>query len=293
MKSPENKGNARNLRSFLVASRYIDPGSDRSISRNAGLDVALPHNAGPLKPKSGPSSSRINSLALHALKRVSDSDDFVGQLIAASLSPNPNALPNLVGSIHKFDLAPHDLVFGAVPAALRSMGDDWLNDAMSWVSVSVASSRLQSVLTDYDLRSVGYQPNPVRALILVPKDDDHAISAIILQKRLQVLGHFADLILDATPEDIISSPMLGEYDIVALSVNQTNAIKGAQTLSDILSKTVPNTPRLLGGYVVTQPLPDHLQFDLLSNDIVDALGRLGFSNAKDRPSAKMRKSDKR
>ncbi|MEO1562179.1 MAG: hypothetical protein AAFR98_01985, partial [Pseudomonadota bacterium] len=278
MKQTQKVAKPRKLRSFLVTL----PEDRLRRARISGSETHCMSALSATKEERTLQKNRltgIGRLAKQALKRVAISDDIVRQLIDAGLNDDPKVLREVSNALQKAGLSKSDLVTKAIPAALHAMGEEWVFDRMSWVDVSIASSRLQALISEIQIRQIADTPAPGRILILVPEGEDHTAVASLLQKRFEILGHFSEVILGATVSHLTEHAALNRFDLIAMSASHGDAVPALVRLANKIRELAPETVIALGGHIITLPLPAELNVDIVTNDLTLVLEKAGLPGA--------------
>ncbi|MEO0342645.1 MAG: hypothetical protein AAF198_04335 [Pseudomonadota bacterium] len=216
----------------------------------------------------------LSSLAREALRRVirppTDFSNVSERLLKASIDSS-SALDSLLVELRGLGLEESELVVTHIPEALDQLGHDWHQDRRSWIEVSIASARLQAVVSASFLPMKTAPAAPGTVLILVPRGEDHTIGPAILQKRLLEMGYFADLLVDATESAIQDNCDLHSVDIVLVSAYRPESLQLAVDLAAFSKSHDPALPCVLGGGITAFDIIKPQEFDLLTNDLDKAL----------------------
>ena len=95
-------------------------------------------------------------------------EEIVESFVTAALSGTERAFDALLAHFRKTRISYAMLADIYIPEAARRMGDDWLNDQLSWLDVSIATARLQSLV-----REIG-------AAWTADQADSHSLGAVLL-----------------------------------------------------------------------------------------------------------------
>lgn len=143
-----------------------------------------------------------------------------------------------------------------VPEAARSMGQMWMDDEADFASVTVASMRLQALLSlasSESLHVVRPVNNTVSALIVVPLGEQHTLGTFILAAQLRRLGADVDLSFCETSTDFVSRVFTQQPDMILFTASGRATLETVGQLVLNLSKALPTSPLcVLGGAFVEE-----------------------------------------
>ncbi len=180
--------------------------------------------------------------------------DIVDSLVAASLSGTERAFDTLLSHFRKTRVTPAMLLDIYIPEAARQMGDAWLNDEVSWLDVSIATARLQSLLREVgaawaadqaDISSHGV------VLLLVPEGEQHTLGPMVAMAQLRRLG--ISVCLRFAPHHRELTGLLSEkaFDAILISLATDTRIDAATVLVRFLRTLSGKLPPIIvGGPVV-------------------------------------------
>jgi methylmalonyl-CoA mutase cobalamin-binding subunit len=164
-----------------------------------------------------------------------------------------------------------------IPELARRLGAEWMDDALSFVQVSLATARIQALL-----RAIGCAwsadaaaPGADRAIALVvPEGEQHSLGALVLLGQLRRLGVTVRLALGPAPGDVAEILRTGRMDGVFISVAGTAKLANVRKLvQEIRRSGPPGLPIVVGGTVVQTDieLAQGLGVDLVTSDLRVAL----------------------
>lgn len=115
--------------------------------------------------------------------------------------------------------APLPLKLAFLESVARSLGDDWCNDASSFLDVTMAMGRLQLALRQVMLASTARRRPHAQgsALVTVPPGEEHQFAQCIIEELFRARGWSTDLYCPSSQADMIERIDEGGYDIVCLS----------------------------------------------------------------------------
>jgi MerR family transcriptional regulator, light-induced transcriptional regulator len=222
---------------------------------------------GRLGPDKSPSLSSLDKIAVRALSEVAlkarvlkDDPDprAIEMLFDAAIGPDPLACRSVAKLLVSKGVAPERICDIYIPAIARRMGDDWCTDELSFSSITIGTARLQ-----YLLRELGpSNADEVRwddesetqsVLLLVARDADHTLGAMVLATQLRRRGFSVKLSIGEDAEHLMTTLSDGKFDAIFLSACQTDDLEALRGLvENIRMSLTSSAPIILGGYIVEQ-----------------------------------------
>jgi len=240
------------------------------------------------KRAKGPATARLKTsqgvsyLATAALlqlsKKSGDRTAFRDALIEASLSDDHEAVSEVFRRLREAGLSDRAILFDLIPFAVDTLGEHWMKDVMSWSEVTVATARLQTFVRNKDLLHGPAFENSGRVLIIVPTGENHSFGASILEKRIAALGHYAELSIDNTPEEIVSEYDINNFDLIALSAYRPESLPFVMDAVRAIKEIRPTIPCVMGGRITDYGVSQVPDIALVTNDLHEALKLAGLSS---------------
>ena len=139
-----------------------------------------------------------------------------------------------------------------IPHIARQMGDAWCVDEMSFASVTIGVSRLQSLLRDLGPEwraDNAVNPESGVALIVVALDEYHTLGAMVLAGRLRRQGLSVQLQLGLKPADLRRTLAVPKFDAVLISASAGEDLDSLRLLVEAIqtSQRLRQTPIVIGG----------------------------------------------
>jgi MerR family transcriptional regulator, light-induced transcriptional regulator len=209
-------------------------------------------------------------------------DSFLDRLVAAAISPDPQAIRVLVTEFRQAVILPDRIADDYIPAAARKLGAMWLTDNLSFATVSIGSSRLASLLRDLGQGNGNDLGPGARSslLVIVPPGENHTLGAMVMASQLRRLGHTVSLQLSPALQDLAAMLDRDDLDGVLISVGQRNSADVcAMLIKTLRSVHKKRLPIVIGG-ALAEAEPDILaacDADLITNDPGRALAFLGLA----------------
>ncbi|WP_157727476.1 cobalamin-dependent protein [Stappia sp. ES.058] len=108
---------------------------------------------------------------------------------------------------------------GTLEAVAREIGDDWSDDATSFLDVTIAMGRLQCVMRRICQQERAMRPETMngRCLLLIPSQESHTFGVCILEELLRTLGWETELIRVESIDFLEKRLDKAQVDIVCFS----------------------------------------------------------------------------
>jgi MerR family transcriptional regulator, light-induced transcriptional regulator len=148
--------------------------------------------------------------------------DLLAAFRLAAIDESPAALEVFLRDLVRQKVSAASVADLYIPALARQLGDDWLEDRVSFMEVTLASSRMQAML-----RAIGAAwtadlagpRHPATLLLIVPAHEQHTLGAMVLLGQLRRMG--VSVRLSVAPETAELRGLLsaGQYDAVLISAS--------------------------------------------------------------------------
>ncbi|MFN7004664.1 MAG: B12-binding domain-containing protein [Roseinatronobacter sp.] len=230
-------------------------------------------------------------VALLAARRSADDmvlrPDLLETLVDAAMSDHQAAMSDVMAELvrRKVSLASVSDVY--IPAAAARLGDDWMDDRISFSDVSLATSRLQSLLRAISAAWSDDIAGADRAapclLLCVMPGEQHTLGAMVLMGQLRRSGVSVRLSLGLDREGLAAFFDTMRFDGVLVSASEgTSIAKLAGFVQMLRALGHFGLPVVIGGGVVRRGGDlSAAGADAVAGDIGQALMACGLRNWKD------------
>ncbi|KIT14891.1 hypothetical protein [Jannaschia aquimarina] len=109
-----------------------------------------------------------------------------------------------------------DRLLDAIAPAAADLGDDWMQDRLSFVDVSIGSSRLQDALRQLAGQTMRRAAGPAIP-ILVPPWEQHVLAAHLAALRLARRGRRAPVLTGLSPAQAAAMPVVRQAPAILVS----------------------------------------------------------------------------
>lgn len=227
------------------------------------------------------------ALAVVAARKVSGQRKIDPELLSMMrhclLNGERTACEVTVNAMSDAGVAKDEIADLYIPALARQLGEEWCDDAISFVDVTIGTSKLQALLRELgpDWRADRHSaPDAPSALVLVGSGEDHTLGAQVLAGRLRRDGFSVKVRLSADAPEIVETLERTRFDAVFISASGSLPTEAIRKLVDIVKNNSTNlTPVIVGG-----PLGGHIDVvkaqsgaDLVTSDIEEALHFCGLN----------------
>lgn len=173
-----------------------------------------------------------------------------------------------------------------IPAIARSMGEQWCSDELGFASVTIGTSRLQSMLRQLGPAWAGdvmADPDAPTILVVVAADVYHTLGAMVLAGQLRRKGISVRVMLGATPPEVAAQTALLKFDAVFISASCGETLESLRKIVESVSQdSAKATPVVVGGTILTDA-PDAKTLtgaDFATNDPDEALALCGLNETQ-------------
>ncbi|MGR3490917.1 MAG: cobalamin B12-binding domain-containing protein [Shimia sp.] len=204
--------------------------------------------------------------------------DLFDELLSAIETRDQDIVDRTV-QVLRGSLSDADIVDTYIPAAARHFGELWCTDGMSFVDVTIGTSKLQAMLTDLRTRRVATQMAPI-VLVVTPRDAHHTLGSSIVADQLRRLGVAVRVGLDFDQQDLANLLETHEFDAVFISASSDQRLEPIRALVDVVhSQSATPPPVILGGTVLEQAteIAALTGADHLTSNVKEALQLCGLT----------------
>ncbi|MEO1641587.1 MAG: cobalamin-dependent protein [Pseudomonadota bacterium] len=206
--------------------------------------------------------------------------DVIALLEDAALSPDAGGVQRSVSDALALGARPDDLADFYIPAIARAMGDRWCEDQMSFASVTIGVSRLQTMLHILGPQwraERAISPTAPAIMLVVPEDAHHTLGAMILSGQLRRRGFSVRLVLGAKPAEIAQRVCRTTFDAVFVSAARGQTLDSLRQIIENIKTVADNPPPIVvGGSIL----------DVQS--VADILALTGADHATGKPDEALR-----
>ncbi len=209
-------------------------------------------------------------------------DEVVESFITAALSGTERAFDALLAHFRKTRISYAMLADTYIPEAARRMGDAWLDDQLSWLDVSIATARLQSLVREISAAWTADQADSLSlgaVLLLVPEGEQHTLGPMVVMGQLRRLGISVCLRMGIGHRELSNLLDHRQFDGILISVaTEVRLQSAAMLIRSIRTMRKKLPPIIVGGPIVLEnpKLADSAGADYNCSDISSAMEAIGL-----------------
>lgn len=231
----------------------------------------------------------VDSLALSVISKINDGPGRrrnrrieVGTriLLTALVEDTVFDQEQVQRNLEAFRICPADIIDYCIPDAAAKLGDDWVNDRLSFAKVTVCSARLYGLCKLVGREWDGARAHPVALNILLAtvQREDHIVGVAVLTEKLRRRGHSVKVLQNTTASEIAKVLREDQFDGLFISASSLTTLEYAKEAIRTLRKRNIATPLILGGAVLgIEGKLEDIGADLVTNDIDIAIDVLTAS----------------
>lgn len=142
-----------------------------------------------------------------------------------------------------------------VPQAAARLGRDWMSDRISFANVTIGALRLQALLGEATARfefNLGPDHGQVRAMVIVPRGEQHFLGASVLTAQLRRMGCNVVMSFDESLGMLGAKLPAENPDLVLITCACSETVESvAKTVQTIRNACRSAPPILLGGAIAS------------------------------------------
>ena len=189
-------------------------------------------------------------------RRVDPDGSALDRLYSAAIGADPRACAEVALALIADGLAAERVCDVHIPAAARRLGKDWINDDLSFSAVTIGTARLQSLLSELDLRldrGTGLVGNGGSILLVIAPGADHTLGALVLASQLRRKGFSVRVSLGEDLDAMAGTAAGARFDAVFLSATIAESLSFLIAAAAAIRAATSTPPRMiLGGALIAQ-----------------------------------------
>ncbi|MCC1492413.1 cobalamin B12-binding domain-containing protein [Cognatishimia sp. F0-27] len=228
----------------------------------------------------------ISALASSVISFLSDKSDagaksirgsVVRKLVTATLRDGAFNAEMLLEDLKDSRVAQDQIVDIYIPEAARELGVMWVEDVIGFAKVTIASARLQGLLTllapPWSARTA-VNEDALNTLLILQANDSHTLGPHVATAQLRRMGASVRLLFGPDERTVLRVLDQDHYDLIMFSCSRTDALAPiAKMIKRIRTELEGTPPIALGGLVLE--LADRVK-DRTGADLVTADVRVAF-----------------
>lgn len=161
---------------------------------------------------------------------------------------------DVLNELRCFQLSDDMIIGSYIPTAAQSIGERWTNNEMGFAQVTIASARLQSLLTEVaycDTLSAALSLDPPRILVVICHGDQHTLGGFVVAAQLRRQGAIVEVACAESDSDVITTAINGDFDAIMFSCSRSAALESvARIVKDVRAQVSDAPYFVLGGIVL-------------------------------------------
>lgn len=204
-------------------------------------------------------------------------NSVVQKLIDVALHPGAFNAESLLADLRDRRISADQIVDIYIPQAAHEMGQMWVEDAIGFAKVTIATARLQGLLT---LLAPPWAAKPseiahgTNVLLLLQGDDSHTLGPHVATAQLRRMGSSVRIMFGASADVVLRALSEESYDMVLFSGSRPESLASiAKLVKRVRTGILAPPPMVLGGIVLslTDGVKEKTDVDLVTNDVKVAL----------------------
>ncbi|MBV2359372.1 cobalamin B12-binding domain-containing protein [Thalassococcus sp. CAU 1522] len=200
-------------------------------------------------------------------------NSVVRSLVRSTLRAGAFNAEVLLNDLRDSRIEPNDIVDLYIPEAARALGEMWVEDAIGFAKVTIATARLQGLLTLLAppwAAVANDQAEAINTLLILQADDSHTLGPHVATAQLRRLGASVRLLFGPDERTIVRVLRDDPYDLIMFSCSRADALAPiAQMVKRVRAELNGAPPIALGGLVLglAERVKERTGVDLVTNDV--------------------------
>jgi len=220
-------------------------------------------------------------------------EDVVRALYAVALAEEKTGAQDIIRYAQRHGIDQIALSDVYVPAVAHVIGEMWCEDYIGFAHVTIAVSRLQSLLRHLgpewvaDLQSTAETQS---ILLISPDTAQHTLGAVIVAGRLRRLGYSVRLALNPPRHALEKYYDRMTFDAVFISASQSESLEKLRVMIEMLrGLSAARIPIAVGGGLLTKydDIAVALDADIATSNIDEAIEHCGLIRSDTRTTQRV------
>ena len=226
--------------------------------------------------------SDIAALATEVISALNERSEVAAQsirasvvrkLVKATLRGGAFNAEMLLRDLQDQRVVPDQIVDIYIPAAARELGVMWCDDAIGFAKVTIASARLQGLLTllapPWSAKALD-PDKAVSTLLILQSNDSHTLGPHVATAQLRRMGASVRLLFGPDSETVLQILNEEHYDLVMFSGSRTDSLATiAKMVKRVRTELSVAPPLVMGGLVLnlTDRVKEKTGVDMVTSDV--------------------------
>jgi MerR family transcriptional regulator, light-induced transcriptional regulator len=238
----------------------------------------------------------IVDLAFEAIRRLADKrlsgsgilqEELVTKILDAVKSDKNPDLEEVVQELQTADISAEAAVLNVIPEVARRLGTEWVEDTLSFSTVTTGAMKLQSLLrTVQDGHDVSEENASLASILMVvPMGEQHTLGAMSAAAWLRMKGASVSIKIAPSQKDLLQTLQSHRFDGIFVSIGSDSKLEVCAKLVKTLRSLSKGTiPVIIGGALAASKCEEltSIGADCVTTDLTEALAMVGQRTGKKR-----------
>lgn len=188
----------------------------------------------------------------HDATRPRSREGWISHLCDTLMSESDTSHRSVISALIASGIPSEEIYNSIVPAAARYLGELWVADKASFVDVTVAAGRLQSLFRINEDDGRGAWPDrsiPLgqSVMMVLPPFENHSLGAFIAADHLRRHGLWVHMAIGLDNHELTKSLRTNRFSMVGISVATWNSVEHAAEVVEYLRAHVRELPPIVIG----------------------------------------------
>ena len=180
--------------------------------------------------------------------------DLLAAFHAAAIEQSPDAMETFLRDLVRQKIPAATVADLYIPALARRLGDDWLDDCVSFMEVTLASSRMQAMLRAMGAAWTADLAGPGQGetlVLVVPAQEQHTLGAMVLLGQLRRMGISVRLTIAPDRAELRNILAEGRYHGVIASASSPTRVADLRMIVEEVRRAGPDGMVVaVGGFIL-------------------------------------------
>lgn len=175
--------------------------------------------------------------------------------------------------LRAFRLSDDMIIDSYIPEAARSIGQKWVDNELGFADVTIASTRLQSLLTEVEFLNPEQPPQydcSSDVLVVTCRKEQHTLGAMVASAQLRKRGAMVETMSGETDDAVLQRILAGSHDAILFSCSRSEDLETISQTVTYCRQHMPFVPLFaLGGIILGRfgNIKRRTGVDLVTNDV--------------------------
>lgn len=207
---------------------------------------------------------------------------YLDRMLDVVSSPSTPALDALISDFRQARIPLDQVADHYIPEAARQLGQQWLEDRISFAQVTIGAARLQDLLHALQSEWTDGPPDPINqsaVLVIVPPGEQHTLGAMVVAANLRRRGISVCVRIAPGMGDLAALMANRRFDAAFITIGSADRVEMCVKLVKTLSQLGDGSLRIaIGGSVRDdcQELLSQTGADMVTNDVAAVVAQFGL-----------------